>query len=81
MPSGSDSEYGLARLTFPGGTPRLDGRLRPVVDHVAKATSFTPAELPAVGQHYDAVEPTRILVRHNLFRPVESAAAVPRRPF
>ncbi|MFF3609772.1 JmjC domain-containing protein [Streptomyces sp. NPDC002463] len=80
MPSESDSEYGLARLTFPGGTLRLDGRLQPVVDHVAKAESFTPAELPAVGQHYDAVELTRILVRHNLFRPVESAAAVPAPP-
>ncbi|MFE0654050.1 JmjC domain-containing protein [Streptomyces sp. NPDC059534] len=74
MPSESDSEHGLARLIFPGGTLRLDGRLQPVVDHVSKAESFTPRELPGVGQHYDAVELTRILVRHNLFRPVDNTA-------
>ncbi|WP_436786035.1 JmjC domain-containing protein [Yinghuangia sp. YIM S10712] len=74
MPSESGSEYGLASLTFPGGTLRLDGRLQPVIDHVAKVELFAPRELPAVGKHYDAVELTRLLVRHNIFRPVEKAA-------
>ncbi|AEW99775.1 JmjC domain-containing protein [Streptantibioticus cattleyicolor] len=74
MPSESGSENGLARLTFPGGTLRLDGRLQPVIDYVAKAESFVPRQLPAVGADYDAVELTRILVRHHIFHPVEKAA-------
>ncbi|WP_242909921.1 JmjC domain-containing protein [Actinomadura terrae] len=73
MPSESGTEGGLARLTFPGGTLRLDGRLQPVLDHVAKAESFAPHHLPSVGAHYDAVELTRILVRHGIFQPVDAA--------
>jgi hypothetical protein len=65
----STIDDGLAYLTFPGASLRLDSLMQPVFDFVAAATSFKPADLPSVDADYDVVEFTRLLVLSGLFHP------------
>jgi Cupin superfamily protein len=71
----STLEGGEAVLRAPGMALNLHATMKPVFDFVAATERFAASDLPDAAADYDALEFTRILVRHGVVVPVTPQSA------